>query len=166
MVCMAQTMEQKLSIGLEADAASSVVKILSKHLADQHILYIKTRNFHWNVTGPHFTELHKLYESQYTQLAEAIDSTAERIRSLGAVAPGTMSEYLAHARLSESKGKPPKANEMTAQLLADHETVIRQLREDIDTVDGDLGDAGTADFLTGLMQDHEKTAWFLRAHLE
>lgn len=161
-----QGMGHEINIGLEANERDGVVALLQHNLADLHVLYIKTRNFHWNVTGPHFTELHKLYESQYTQLAEAIDSTAERIRSLGAVAPGTMSEYLAHARLSESKGKPPKANEMTAQLLADHETVIRQLREDIDTVDGDLGDAGTADFLTGLMQDHEKTAWFLRAHLE
>lgn len=163
---MAKTLEQKLNIGLEPDAAATIVEILTKHLSDQHVLYVKTRNFHWNVTGPHFAQLHKLYEDQYNQLAEAIDSTAERIRMLGAPAPGSMSDFLGHARLHEHRGLPPKANEMTAILLADHEAIIRNLREDIDTVNDDLGDTGTADFLTGLIQDHEKTAWFLRAHLE
>jgi starvation-inducible DNA-binding protein len=163
---MAQTIEQTVHIGLEAGTAGAIAEILKKHLADQHVLYVKTRNFHWNVKGLRFTELHKLFEEQYTQLAEAIDSTAERIRMLGAAAPGSMSEFLGLARLSEHKGRAPKDTEMIAELLADHESIIRQLREDIDTVGGDLGDAGTADFLTGLMQDHEKTAWFLRAHLE
>ncbi|MBL8219266.1 MAG: DNA starvation/stationary phase protection protein [Bryobacterales bacterium] len=163
---MAKTLEQKLNIGLEADATSAIVEILSKILADQHILYVKSRNFHWNVTGPNFSQLHKLYEDQYNQLAEAIDSTAERIRMLGAPAPGSMADFLAHARLSEHRGHSPRAGEMTAILLADHEAIIRNLREDIDTVNDDLGDAGTADFLTGLIQDHEKAAWFLRAHLE
>lgn len=163
---MAQVLEQKLNIGLEPETSSAVVEILRKQLADQHVLYVKTRNFHWNVKGPHFSELHKLYETQYDQLAEAIDETAERIVMLGGTAPGSMADYLTIARLKEHKGRLPKASDMTAELLADHEAVIRQLREDIDTVDGDLGDAGTADFLTGLMQDHEKTAWMLRAHLE
>ncbi|MBL8173616.1 MAG: DNA starvation/stationary phase protection protein [Bryobacterales bacterium] len=159
-------MEQKLNIGLGADNTSAIVEVLSKHLADQHVLYVKTRNFHWNVTGPHFAQLHKLFEDQYNQLAEAIDSTAERIRMLGASAPGAMADFLKLARLSEQKGNPPQPTAMTAQLLADHEAIIRQLRADIDIVDNQHGDAGTADFLTGLLQDHEKTAWFLRAHLE
>ena len=163
---MTKTLEQTIQTGLEPDATSAIVEILSKNLADQHILYVKTRNFHWNVTGPNFTQLHKLYEDQYTQLAEAIDSTAERIRMLGARAPGSMSEFLGQARLSEQKSHLPRAGEMTAILLADHEAIIRNLRGDIDTVNDDLGDAGTADFLTGLIQDHEKAAWFLRAHLE
>ena len=91
---MAKTLEQKLNIGLEPDAAATIVEILTKHLSDQHVLYVKTRNFHWNVTGPHFAQLHKLYEEQYNQLAEAIDSTAERIRMLGAPAPGSTASPL------------------------------------------------------------------------
>ncbi|MFN7936266.1 MAG: DNA starvation/stationary phase protection protein [Bryobacteraceae bacterium] len=162
---MAKTLEH-ISIGLGADAASAIVEILKKHLADQHVLYVKTRNFHWNVTGMHFAQLHKLFEDQYGQLAEAIDSTAERIRMLGSVAPGSMTEFLGQARLREHEGHPPKAKEMASLLLADHESIIRQIREDIGVVDDKLGDVGTADFLTGLLQDHEKMAWFLRAHVE
>lgn len=163
---MGKTLVEHVSIGLPADAASSVVEILKKHLADQHVLYVKTRNFHWNVTGMHFAQLHKLFEDQYGQLAEAIDSTAERIRMLGSEAPGSMSAFLGLARLREHEGHAPKPKEMTALLLADHESIIRQIREDIPVVDEHAGDVGTADFLTGLLQDHEKMAWFLRAHLE
>mgnify|MGYP000878740818 CR=1 FL=1 len=114
---MAKTLEH-ISIGLGADAVSAIVEILKKHLADQHVLYVKTRNFHWNVTGMHFAQLHKLFEDQYGQLAEAIDSTAERIRMLGSEAPGSMSAFLGLARLREHEGHAPKAKEMTALLLA------------------------------------------------
>jgi starvation-inducible DNA-binding protein len=163
---MAKTIETHVNLGLGTDSTSAIVEILKKGLADQHVLYVKTRNFHWNVTGPDFAQLHKLFDDQYNQLAEAIDATAERIRMLGSMAPGAMSAFLGQARLTEHEGKPPKASEMVAELVADHESIIRQLRQDIDTVDDDLGDVGTADFLTGQLQDHEKMAWFLRAHLE
>jgi starvation-inducible DNA-binding protein len=159
-------MGQEINIGLESNERDGVVALLQHNLADLHVLYIKTRNFHWNVVGPRFSQLHSFFETQYDALEEAIDAVAERIRALGGVAPGSMAEYLKLARLSESTGAPPNADGMIAALLADHEAVIRQLRADLDTANEKYHDTGTSDFLTGLMEDHEKTAWMLRAHLE
>ena len=139
--------------------------MLGRLLADEHVLYVKTRNFHWNVTGLDFGALHELFEKQYDALADSIDEIAERIRMLGGVAPGSMKEFLKLARLDEQPGGKLEAGKMIAALLSDHETVIRALREAIEVADG-AGDAGTNDFLTGLLEDHEKTAWMLRAHLE
>lgn len=154
----------KPNLGLSAKALDSVVGALAVLLADEHVLYVKTRNFHWNVTGPHFGPLHALFEKHYDELAETIDEIAERIRALGGTAPGSMAAFLKLARLSEATGRPPKDSEMIAVLLADHEAVIRELRGTIELA-GKHGDEGTADFLTGLMEAHEKTAWMLRAHL-
>lgn len=154
----------KTNIGLSSKTRSQTVALLSRLLADEHVLYVKTRNFHWNVTGPHFSPLHALFEEHYTALAETIDEIAERIRALGEIAPGSMKEFLKLARLGELPGATLAADKMLAALLADHEAVVRQLRADIGAT-AKLGDEGTTDFLTGLMESHEKTAWMLRAHL-
>ncbi len=155
-----------LNIGLKVSDCQSVNQILAAILADQHVLYLKTRNYHWNIVGPQFNDLHKFFESQYDQIAEAIDDVAERIRSLGGKAPGTMTEYLKLARLQEEPSKFPNARTMVANLLADHEACIRQLRGDITACGEKHGDAGTEDFLTGLMASHEKMAWMLRSFID
>ncbi len=152
-------------IGLSDEALSEITSLLNKRLADTFVLYTKTRNYHWNVTGMHFMQLHTLFESQYDTLEESMDEIAERVRQLGGVAFGTLEEFKGATALRETPGERPAAAAMVANLLADHELVIRQLRADIETADR-LGDMGTNDFLTGLLEGHEKTAWFLRAHLE
>ncbi len=154
----------KPNIGLTDDQRAAVVKILNTLLADEYVLYTKTRNFHWNVTGPHFNDLHKSFESQYDQVDEIIDEVAERVRALGGVSSGSLAEFVRDKRLSESAGSTAAAPEMIAALVADHEAVIRSLRADADKV-ADLKDAGTNDFLVGLMEQHEKIAWMLRSSL-
>lgn len=153
----------KMNIGLSDQNRSGVIQVLSALLADEHVLYVKTRNYHWNVTGPQFNDLHKFFESQYDQIEKSIDEIAERIRSLGGKSPGTMTEFLKLTRLKEAPGEFPNARSMVAHLLADHEAIIRQLRTDVTACDEKFGDAGTNDFLTGLMESHEKMAWMLRA---
>ena len=110
-------------------------------------------------------ELHAFFEKQYDELEGSIDEVAERIRALGGLATGSMAGFLKLARLQESTGNPPDADGMIAELLADHEAIIRQLRTDLDTANEKYHDAGTSDFLTGLLEGHEKMAWMLRAHL-
>jgi starvation-inducible DNA-binding protein len=139
--------------------------MLTTVLADEMVLYTKTRKAHWNVTGESFMELHKLYESQYKQLEEAIDEVAERIGKLGQKSIGTMTEFLKHTTLKESAGKYNGTKETILEILTDHETVITQLRKNIDECAEKNKDAGTADFLTGLMEQHETTAWILRRYL-
>ncbi len=153
------------NIGLTEKAQQSVAALLNARLADTTVLYQKTRNYHWNVMGPRFQPLHEFFETQYDQLEEAIDEIAERVRQVGGVAAGTMTELLKLSALKEHPGVIPSENDMIANLLADHEAVIRQLRADVDTT-AELHDAGTSDFLTGLMEAHEKMAWMLRAFLE
>lgn len=155
----------KPNLGLSGKARETVLALLGRLLADEHVLYVKTRNFHWNVTGLDFGSLHALFEKQYDELAETIDEIAERIRSLGGIAPGSMKEFLKLATLDEQPGGKLDAEKMIAALLSDHEAVVRSLREAADAT-GAAGDAGTEDFLVGLLEAHEKTAWFLRAHLE
>jgi starvation-inducible DNA-binding protein len=123
----------KTNIGLSEEQRAGVVKILNTLLSDEYLLYTKTRNYHWNVTGPQFHDLHKFFEEQYTELSEIIDEIAERGRSLDGWAFGTMSEFSQHTRLKEHPGHYPKAPEMIANLLGDHEAVIRQLRDDLET---------------------------------
>lgn len=153
-----------VTIGLEAKARQELGALLNALLADEFVLYTKTRNYHWNVTGPTFSQLHAFFESQYDQLDEAIDDIAERVRALGGRSAGSLKEFLAAARLSEDTGAALDAAGMVRALLADHEALIRQLRQDVARADA-LGDAGTNDFLTGLMESHEKMAWMLRATL-
>ncbi len=156
----------KVNIGLSDRNQKGAVKILNRLLSDEYVLYTKTRNYHWNVTGPDFSELHKFFETQYEELDDIIDEVAERARSLGENSLGTLKEFLEHSKLKESPSHYPKAGKMIANLLHDHEALIRNLREDLRTCDEKLNDMGTSDFLTGLMERHEKMAWMLRAYLE
>jgi starvation-inducible DNA-binding protein len=154
----------KTSIGIGDKERASVGKILNALLADEFVLYVKARRFHWNVVGSDFGELHKFFEQQYEALDETVDEVAERARALDVKSAGSLEEFSALTRLEEHPGKNPDAKGMLAALLADHEAVIRTLRKDIEAVDK-LGDAGTNDFLTGLMEQHEKMAWMLRSYL-
>jgi starvation-inducible DNA-binding protein len=155
-----------VSIGLNQQQRQGAVDILSRLLADEYILYTKTRNYHWNVVGPQFSDLHKFFEAQYEAIDEFIDEVAERARTLGGHAVGTLAEFKQLGRLKEEPGRRPAARQMLQDLLADHEAVIQVLRRDLQTVMERHGDAGTSDFLTGLMERHEKMAWMLRAFLE
>ena len=155
----------KPKIGLSEKKLDHITGLLSTVLSNQMTLYVKTRKFHWNVSGESFMELHKLFENQYKQLEEAIDETAERINKLGAPAIGTMSEFMKLSFLKETPGKYPSSKDMIKELLSDHEEVIVQLRKDVEKCAEDYKDAGTADFLTGLMEQHETIAWTLRRYL-
>jgi starvation-inducible DNA-binding protein len=153
-------------IGLSEQLCERVIGILNTTLADEHALYVKTRNYHWNVTGPQFHSLHQMLEEFYQKLAPLADAVAERVRMMGGRAIGTMAEFTQHTRLCEQPGEAPEARQMLANLLADHEQMIRELRKDVDVVDDELNDQGTADFLIGLMEQHEQMAWMHRALLE
>ncbi|MFH1066851.1 MAG: DNA starvation/stationary phase protection protein [bacterium] len=155
----------KLNIGIADKNLKGAVSVLNQLLADEHVLYMKLRNYHWHVTGPTFSELHKLFESQYDEIEGAIDDIAERTRSLGGNALGTLKEMLQSAKLKETPGNSLKAEKMVTNLLLDHEAIIRQLRVGLETCMDEYGDMGTSDFLTGLMEKHEKMAWMLRACL-
>ena len=152
-------------IGLKDAARTAVVDILNTTLSDEVMLYVKTRNYHWNVVGSDFGELHKFFEGQYEQIEDFMDDTAERARALGGHALGTLAEFLKKARLKETPGRYPKAQAMITDLLADHESLIQSMRKDLQTCQDKHGDAGTADFLTGLMEQHEKMAWMLRSYV-
>lgn len=155
-----------VNIGISDKDRQGVTDILANLLADEYVLYTKTRNYHWNVVGPHFNDLHKFFEEQYSQLAADVDEIAERIRSLGGKTPATLSEFLKNSRLDEHPGEYPNASTMVSNLVSDHEEIIRNLRTDLETCDTKYHDIGTNDFLTGLMEKHEKTAWMLRSILE
>jgi starvation-inducible DNA-binding protein len=155
----------KPSLGLSEKQVNNTAKLLSILLADQMTLYVKTRKFHWNVAGESFMELHKLFQTQYTELEITIDLIAERINKLGCNTIGTMKEFSSQTRLKESPGKYPSTKEMIKELLVDHESIIKFMRKDIDESSSKTCDAGTVDILTGLMQEHESTAWILRRYL-
>jgi starvation-inducible DNA-binding protein len=152
-------------LGLNEKATKKLIGTLQKLLADEMVLYMKLRNFHWNVTGAQFIALHELFETQYTELADVIDDLAERIRSYGVRAIGTLKEVLDHTRLDETPNALPSANEMVAELVADHETLVRLYREGIEEA-GKHNSPGEEDLFTALLQDHQKKAWLLRAHIE
>ena len=155
----------KTEVGIKPSNTSEIAKSLNSLLADEHVLYIKTRKAHWNVEGPDFLTIHRFFEEQYKQLEEIIDDIAERIRTIGHYAEATLASFLAETHLSEgSRGKNDSAGFMKS-LLGDHETIIIHLRENIDRFDEEWKDKGTSDFITGLMETHEKMAWMLRAHL-
>jgi len=156
---------ENVNIGIESGSREAVAKELKKLLADEFVLYAKTRNFHWNVVGPRFHDLHLFFESQYEELDEFVDEVAERIRQLGAVSPGSLAEFVKESELTEVPGGTLKSDDMISKLHADHETLIRSLRKGLQLAEKH-GDQGTMDFLTGLMEKHEKMAWMLRAHLE
>jgi len=150
-----------LDIGIPAEQLEAITTGLSRLLADTYTLYLKTHNYHWNVTGPQFNTLHTMFEQQYTELAMAVDEIAERIRALGAWAPGSYSDYARLSTVKEASGIP-SAEEMVAELAADQATVVRTARTVFPAAEA-AGDEPTADLLTQRMQVHEKTAWMLRA---
>jgi starvation-inducible DNA-binding protein len=155
----------KPNIGISEKHLKNSVDLLTVVLANEMTLYVKTRKFHWNVAGENFMELHKLFQSQYTEIEESIDEVAERINKLGGKTIGTMTEFLEGTILKEFPNVYPSPKEMLKELLVDNETVIILLRKDVDACSNENIDAGTADFLTGLMEQHETIAWTLRRYL-
>ena len=153
-------------IGIKEVNHTSAAHILSGFLADEFLLYLETRNAHWNIEGPDFHTMHKFFEGQYEQLDEIMDEAAERIRMLGHYAPATMKSYLELTHLSEKSREKNDSTGFIRELLLDHESIIIRLRENIELFANELNDFGTSDFLTGLMKAHEKMAWMLRAHLK
>jgi starvation-inducible DNA-binding protein len=155
----------KTDIGIKDQDSKVVAGVLTKLLADENVLYTKARNAHWNVEGPDFHAQHLFFESLYSELAEIIDEVAERVRSIGHYAVGSMKEFLELTQLTETKYKKNDSQGFISELLNDYESLIISLREDIKTAE-ESNDAGTEDFLVGLLEKHEKTAWMLRAHLK
>ncbi len=153
-----------INIGISENDRKSIASELSKLLADSYTLYLKTHNFHWNVTGPMFQTLHLMFEQQYTELSTAVDLIAERIRALGVYAPATYREFSKLTSIKESDGVP-NSREMIQQLVDAHEAVIRTARAAFAAVEK-ASDEASADLLTQRMQLHEKTAWMLRSLLE
>jgi starvation-inducible DNA-binding protein len=154
----------KIDIGITEVHRTEIVDSLSHLLADTYTLYLKTHNFHWNVTGPMFSTLHAMFMVQYTELWTAVDLIAERIRSLGAPAPGSYSDFARLTTVREAVGVPA-ATDMIRQLVEGHEAVIRTARAAFPRVE-EAGDEVSADLLTQRLQVHEKTAWMLRSLLE
>ena len=153
-----------INIGINEQDRQDIANGLSELLADTYTLYLKTHNFHWNVTGPMFQTLHLMFETQYTELALAVDLIAERIRSLGVYAPGTYKQFAALSSIKEEDGIP-KAQDMIRLLVEGQESVVRTARSLYDVVEK-ANDEATADLLTQRIQLHEKTAWMLRSLLE
>ena len=153
----------KAEIGLTEKNARAIAEVLNRLLADEHIVYTKTRNYHWNYEGDNFIEMHKFYEGQYEELAEMIDEVAERIRMIGHYAEGRLKDFLKLTNLEEEDYTTDQ-NEQVRNLTDDHQTIIRLLRNAIEKVDK-LKDAGTVDLLTKIMEQHEKMAWMLRSYL-
>ncbi|EED98190.1 ferritin, Dps family protein [Burkholderia multivorans CGD1] len=153
----------QINIGISDKDRRKIAEGLSRLLADTFSLYLKTHNFHWNVTGPMFNTLHLMFEEQYNELWLAVDSIAERIRTLGVVAPGTFGDFARLSSVPEAEGVPA-AEDMIRQLVEGHEAVVRTAREIFPAADA-ASDEPTADLLTQRLQTHEKTAWMLRSLL-
>jgi starvation-inducible DNA-binding protein len=153
----------EINVGIEKGDRENIAAGLSRLLADSYTLYLKTHNYHWNVTGPQFNTLHQMFEGQYTELAAAVDEIAERIRALGVRAPGSYAEYASLTSMDEGNGEE-SAEEMVRQLAIGQETVVRTAREAFPAADS-ANDEPTADLLTQRMQIHEKNAWMLRSML-
>jgi len=156
----------KSNIGLSDQQIKGSTKILNQVLADTFVLDVKTRKYHWNVLGTHFYELHKFFQSVYEELDELVDEIAERNRSLMAYTAGSMGEFVKTAVLQEDFSQITDGTQMLQNLLIDFESQITYLRQSINEVTDDFKDAGTADFLTGIIQKHEKTAWMIRSLLD
>lgn len=153
------------SIGITEQNTQAVATALSLLLADEFVLYTKTRNAHWNVEGPDFHDKHIFFEGQYEQLDEIVDSVAERIRALGHYAPGTLSSFLKLTHLTEQTDQPNSSEGFVKDLVEAHESLIIFIRQNIADFNDKYDDAGSSDFITGLIKEHEKMAWMLRASL-
>ena len=157
---------RSINIGLDDNERAGVIKLLNVALSDAYLLLIKTKKYHWDVVGPQFLTLHKLWEEQYQSLSSSIDAYAERTRMLGGYPIGTAAGFLKATSLSEDAGDILNATDMVSRLVDDHEKVIRNLRSAIDQCSEKFHDQGTADFLTGEMEAHEAIAWMLRSFIE
>src|SRR5258705_9004386 len=155
----------KANIGLTTKNTGTVATLLNVLLADEDILYNKTRNYHWNYEGDKFMEIHKFFEGQYEELAEIIDEVAERIRMLGHYPEGRLKDFIRITRLQEQDYTTIQAEQLM-NLLADHESIIINIRKVISKVNDTYKDAGTTDFITGLIKQHEKMAWMIRSYLK
>jgi starvation-inducible DNA-binding protein len=153
-------------IGITAENMGKVAHALNIILADEYILYTKTKNAHWNIVGPDFHAKHLFFKTQFEQLDEMVDGVAERIRSLGHYAPASLKLFLELTHFSERLHENNDSAGFIKELLNDHETLITHLRENINYFAIELKDLGTSDYITGLMEDHEKMAWILRAHFK
>lgn len=156
----------KTSIGITAANREGVANELAKILADEYVLYTKTRNAHWNIEGADFYDKHKFFETQFGELDGIIDSVAERIRTLGHYVDAMLKAFLSVTQFTEQKREKNDSEGYLKELLIDHETLIMTLRGNIHVFANDYQDLGTSDFITGLMETHEKMAWFLRSHLK
>jgi starvation-inducible DNA-binding protein len=156
----------KTNIGISDANRKIIAEQLSKLLADEFVLYTKTLNAHWNLEGPDFHSVHLYFEELYEQLSEIVDSVAERIRQIGHYAPATLNDFLKLTHLTEQIKGGNTSLPLIKNLLADHESIIEFIRGNIKEFDEAHKDAGTSDFVTGLMEKHEKTAWMLRAHIK
>lgn len=154
-----------LNTGLDGNARTAVAHALNGVLADTYTLYQKTHSYHWNVTGPQFNSLHTMFEAQYRDMWEALDTIAERVRALGVFAPASGKAFAEMSSIESADATPPAADDMVRNLLADHEKLIRRAREALATAE-DANDAASADLLTQRIEGHEKTAWMLRALTE
>ncbi len=152
-------------IGLSEAVRKQVSKKLTVIISYQFTVYIKTLKFHWNVQGMNFKPLHLFFEEQYEAMLDIVDDVAERIRALGHMAPGTMTEFMKLSKLTEAPGQNPNDKGMIEELLHDHETIIQLVRKEIDAT-AELGDMGTNNFLCDILEKHEKMAWMLRAFVE
>ena len=157
---------RKLNIGLTEEQREGVIDLLNRDLADAYLLLIKTKKYHWDVVGPQFRSLHQLWEEHYQALTVNIDEIAERVRTLGGYPIGTAECLLKYASIKEHIGDLPLATEMVSRLVDDHEQIIRNLRDHVDQCGEKFHDQGTADFLTGLIEQHEQMAWMLRSFIE
>lgn len=155
----------KPNIGISEEHLAEISQVLSHILADEFLLYTKTRNAHWNIEGPDFHAMHIMFESQYNELAEIIDNVAERIRTLGHYAPATLKQMLQLTHLTEQTREKNDSKGFIKELLGDHESIVINIRMQINRLAEQLKDAGTSDYLTGLTEFHEKLAWMLRSHL-
>jgi len=154
----------KADIGLVPEKSQLAAKKLNTILADEFVLYTKTRNYHWNVEGSNFMEMHKFYETLYSELAEVIDVVAERIRSIGHYSQGRLKDFIELKNLLEPDYTTDQKSQLQ-NLLEDHETISRYLRKDIPVFNDEYHDIGNADILTDLLKSHEKWAWFIRSYL-
>ena len=154
----------KTNIGIKEKDRNAVAEQLARLLADEFVLYTKTRNAHWNIEGPDFHAMHIFFESQYEQLDEVMDSVAERIRKIGHYAPGTLTQLLQLTHLTEKSDSKNDSLGFLKELLEDHESIIEFIRGNINPIADKYNDAGTSDFITGLMETHEGMAWMIRAH--
>ncbi|MCZ8114614.1 DNA starvation/stationary phase protection protein [Silanimonas sp.] len=159
------TVGREPQIGISAPHRAAIAEGLSRLLADTYTLYLTTHNFHWNVTGPMFSSLHAMFQAQYNELWNAVDPIAERIRALGAKAPGSYAQFHVLASVPDAPSQTPKALEMVRLLMQGHETVARTARGIFSLVEK-AGDQPSADLLTRRVDSHEKTAWMLRSLLE